>query len=130
MFFQSLSPFAPIPREIVFAMAKGNYGRSNRCYALALRRVMHNLHHSFVDRRRRPGLFRRLWITRTNAATREHDQSYSRFISGLRRGSVELNRRILCTLAETEPLTFKSLVDESKRNMFVPPSKNRDISGL
>ena len=130
MFFKSLAALGRIPREIVFALAQGEYGRTKRCYALAIRKVMHNLLHSYRDRRKRPGVFKRLWITRTNAASREHDQPYSRFVSGLRRGSVDLNRRMLCTLAETEPVTFKCLVDESKRNTYVPPSKYRDISGL
>ena len=130
MFFASLTALGRIPREIVFALAQGNYGRTKRCYGLAIRRVMHNLLHSYNDRRKRPGLFRRLWISRTNAAAREHDLPYSRFLSGLRRGGVELNRRVLATLAETEPVTFKCLVDESKRSSFVPPSKVRDVSDL
>ena len=130
MFFSSLTNLGRIPREIVFALAQGEYGRTRRCYALAIRKVMHNLLHSYKDRRKRPGNFKRLWITRINAAAREHDQPYSQLISGLRRGSVELNRRILCTLAETEPVTFKCLIDEAKRNSYVPPSKYRDISEL
>ena len=130
MFFSSLTCLGRIPREIVFSLAQGMYGRTRRCYGLAMKRVMHNLLTSYRDRRKRPGIFRRLWITRINAATREHDLPYAHLISGLRRGQIELNRRVLCTLAETEPVTFKCLVDEAKRNFHVPSVRQRDISDL
>ena len=130
MFFSSFTLLGRIPREIVFALAQGMYGRTSRCYGLAMKRVMHNLHQSFRDRRKRPGVLRRLWITRINAASREHDMPYGNFISGLRRGEVELNRRMLCNLAETEPLTFKCLVDESKRMVYPPEDKVRNVSDL
>lgn len=130
MFFSSLRALGRIPREVVFSMASGFYGRTRRCYGLAMRRVMHNLLQSFKDRRKRPGLFRRLWITRINAASREHDVSYSHLTSGLRRGGVDLNRRILSTLAETEPHTFRVLVDVSVRYFNKDTGTPRHLEGL
>jgi large subunit ribosomal protein L20 len=130
MFFSSMSLLGRIPREIVFSMSSGFYGRTRNCYGLALRRVMHNLLQSFKDRRKRPGVFRRLWITRINAAAREHEMSYSHFLSGLRRGGVELNRRILSTLAETEPMSFRALVDVGTKFFEKGDGKKRDLGGL
>ncbi len=131
MLFPTQISLGRIPREVVFAMANGFYGRTRRCYGLAVHRVMHNLLQSFKDRRKRPGVFRRLWITRINAASREHDMSYSHMISGLRRANVDLNRRILSTLAETEPLTFRALVDASRLYFDKSGSqKPRNLDGL
>jgi large subunit ribosomal protein L20 len=130
MLFQSLNLLGRIPREIVFALSRGVYGRTRRCYGLAMRRVMHNLLQSYRNRRKRPFLFRRLWIQRLNSASREHKLPYSKFISGLHRANVDLNRRILTTLAETEPITFKYLVEESKMHGKMSNQKWRNISDL
>mmetsp|Transcript_23924 Transcript_23924/g.71475 ORF Transcript_23924/g.71475 Transcript_23924/m.71475 type:complete len:131 (-) Transcript_23924:53-445(-) len=120
---------ARIPREIVFAVAKGMYGRSRRCFALAIRRVMKELNHQYNMRHKRPSDMRIFWITRINAASREHGLPYSRLISGLWRANVHIDRKILCNLAETEPVSFKCLVDESKRIMRPQQQQNsRDLS--
>jgi large subunit ribosomal protein L20 len=74
--------------------------------------------------------FRRFWTVRTNAATREYDLPYGQFTTGLKRANIELNRRMIATLAETEPVTFKALVDESKIHWRIPKSKYRDIRDL
>lgn len=74
--------------------------------------------------------FRRFWTVRTNAASREYDFPFGQFTTGLKRANIELNRRIVATLAETEPVTFKALVDESKAHWVVPSSKTRNISDL
>jgi large subunit ribosomal protein L20 len=74
--------------------------------------------------------FRRFWTVRTNAASREHDFPYGQFTTGLKRANIELNRRMIATLAETEPITFKALVDESKSHWRVAQSKPRNISDL
>ena len=119
-----------LPREVVFSMAKGIYGRANRVFGFALRRVMHNLFNGYRERRKRMRDFRRFWTVRTNAATREYDMPYGQFTTGLKRANIELNRRMIATLAETEPVTFKALVDESKIHWRIPKSKYRDIRDL
>ena len=119
-----------LPREVVFTMAKGLYGRSNRVFGFALRRVMHNLFNGYRERRKRMRDFRRFWTVRTNAATREYDFPYGQFVTGLKRGNIELNRRMVATLAETEPVTFKAIVDESKSFWRTPKNKVRNLSDL
>ena len=111
-------------------MAKGLYGRANRVFGFALRRVMHNLFNGYRERRKRMRDFRRFWTVRTNAASREYDMPYSHFTTGLKRANIELNRRIVANLAETEPTTFKAIVDESKAHWRLSRGKNRDISNL
>lgn len=74
--------------------------------------------------------FRRFWTVRTNAATREYDFPYGQFVTGLKRGNIELNRRMVATLAETEPVTFKAIVDESKSFWQTPKNKVRNLSDL
>eukprot|EP00933_Yihiella_yeosuensis_P020680 TRINITY_DN16523_c0_g7_i1.p1 TRINITY_DN16523_c0_g7~~TRINITY_DN16523_c0_g7_i1.p1 ORF type:complete len:131 (-),score=7.33 TRINITY_DN16523_c0_g7_i1:57-449(-) len=118
-----------IPREIVFAVAKGMYGRSKRCFKLASVRVMKELNYLYRLRHKRRTEMRVLWITRINPAAREHGMVYSRLISGLTRANMHIDRKSLCLLAETEPVTFKAVVDETKRLMR--PQKSlwaRDLS--
>lgn len=119
-----------LPREVVFSMAKGLYGRSNRVFGFALRRVMHNLFNAYRERRKRMVDFRRFWTVRTNAASREYGLPYGQLTTGLKRGNVDLNRRILATLAETEPVTFKALVDEANQHWKVPVMKPRRVDDL
>ena len=130
MFFATRLSFGRLPREVVFTMAKGLYGRVNRVFGFALRRVMHNLFNAYRERRKRMRDFRRFWTVRTNAATREYGFPYGQFTTGLKRANIELNRRMIATLAETEPITFKALVDESKSNWRITRSKPRNISDL
>lgn len=119
-----------LPREVVFTMAKGLYGRSNRVFGFALRRVMHNLFNGYRERRKRMRDFRRFWTVRTNAASREYDFPYGQLVTGMKRANIELNRRMVATLAETEPVTFKALVDESRSYWIKPVGKHRKITDL
>ena len=75
---------------------------------------MHSLRYAYRDRRARKGEIRRVWIVRINAACREHDISYSRFIAGLKAAEVEVDRKILADLAVREPATFGALVDTAR----------------
>jgi large subunit ribosomal protein L20 len=70
--------------------------------------------YAFRDRRARKGEFRRLWIQRINAACREHDLSYSRFIAGLHQAGIEVDRKVLADLAVSDPAAFGALVDAAK----------------
>jgi len=111
-------------------MAKGYRGRANRTFRAAIRRVEKGLQYAYRDRKNKKRDFRRLWIERLNAGTRQHGLSYSRFIYAItqinskvtQEGtnnqrpplSMTLNRRMLAELASNEPFSFKAVVDVVK----------------
>jgi large subunit ribosomal protein L20 len=97
-------------RKAVLEQAQGYYGNKSRSYRAANEQVMHSLQYAYRDRRARKGEFRRLWIQRINAASREHGVSYSRFVSGLKAAGIELDRKVLADLAVTDPAAFAALV--------------------
>ncbi len=94
--------------------AKGYYGNKSRSYRAANEQVMRSGNYAFRDRRARKGEMRRLWIQRINAATRQHDLSYSRFIAGLNAAGIEVDRKIMADLAVTDPAAFGKLVETAK----------------
>jgi large subunit ribosomal protein L20 len=96
--------------KAVLERAQGYYGNKSRSFRAANEQVMHSLQYAYRDRRARKGDFRQLWIQRINAATREHGMSYSRFIAGLRRAGVSVDRKVLADLAVTDSAAFASLV--------------------
>src|SRR4051812_28042398 len=98
----------------VLEQAKGYYGNKSRSFRSANEQVMHSLQYAYRDRRARKGDFRQLWITRINAATRQHGLSYSRFINGLRNAGVDVDRKVLADLAVTDPAAFAALVEVAK----------------
>jgi large subunit ribosomal protein L20 len=101
-------------KKKVRELAKGYRGARSKLYRTAKNAVERGWSYSYRDRRRRKRDFRRLWITRINAAARQHDISYSQFISGLRSAGVELNRKSLADLAVRDPNVFGSLVEVAK----------------
>jgi large subunit ribosomal protein L20 len=101
-------------RRATLQRAKGYYGNKSRSYRAANEQVQHSLQYAFRDRRARKGEFRKLWIQRINAACRQNDISYSRFIAGLREAGIEVDRKILADLAVTDPGAFASLVAKVK----------------
>jgi large subunit ribosomal protein L20 len=101
-------------RRATLERAKGYYGNKSRSYRSANEQVMHSLQYAFRDRRARKGEFRKLWIQRINAACRQNDISYSRFIAGLREAGIEVDRKILADLAVTDPAAFAGLVAKVK----------------
>ena len=96
--------------------ARGRFGARSKLYRTAKNAVERGWANSYRDRRRRKRDFRRLWIARINAATREHDLSYSRFIAGLRHAGVDLNRKALADLAVREPEAFAELAKLAKEH--------------
>ena len=100
-------------RKAVLEQAQGYYGNKSRSYKSANEAAMHAGRYAFRDRRARKGDFRALWIQRINAGTRQHGLSYSRFISGLRRAGVEVDRKVLADLAVTDPSAFAALVRQA-----------------
>jgi large subunit ribosomal protein L20 len=101
-------------RRTVLNRAKGFRGAHSRRYRIANESVLHALRYSYRDRRARKGDFRKLWITRINAAARAEGLSYSRFINGLKRADVEVDRKVLADLAVRDPGAFAELVTVAK----------------
>ena len=98
----------------VLSMAKGYRGRNNNVFRVAVEKVEKALQYAYRDRRTKKRNFRSLWIQRINAATRLHDMTYSRFISGLIKAGIELDRKVLADIAYREPQAFAKLVETAK----------------
>ncbi|MCL2491150.1 MAG: 50S ribosomal protein L20 [Coriobacteriia bacterium] len=101
-------------RRAMMKRARGYYGAKSRSYRAAKEQVQHSLQYQYRDRRNKKRDIRRLWITRINAASRQHDLSYSRFMHGLKLAGVELDRKVLADLAVNEPASFAKLVEIAK----------------
>ena len=101
-------------RKKVLAAAKGYYGARSRTFRVAQQAVIKACHYAFRDRVQRKRQFRRLWIVRINAAARLHDLSYSRFINGLKRAGIEVDRMVLADIAMHEPDTFAALAQRAQ----------------
>jgi large subunit ribosomal protein L20 len=97
-------------RRAVLEAAQGYSGARSRSFRKANEQVMHSLQYAYRDRRARKGEFRRLWIVRINAACRENDISYSRFIAGLKAADVDVDRKVLADLAVRDAGAFAKLV--------------------
>lgn len=98
-------------RKRILNMAKGYWGRRSKVYTVAKNAVEKALQYSYRDRRQRKRQFRRLWITRINAAARLNDTSYSRMMGALRKSDVRLNRKVLADLAVHDPAAFSKVVE-------------------
>jgi len=98
----------------ILKMAKGFYSGRRKHFRKAKEQIERSLVYAYRDRKQRKRDFRKLWITRINAACRLNDMSYSRFIHGLHKAGIELDRKILADLAMNEPQTFASLVQRAK----------------
>lgn len=94
--------------------AKGFWGDRSKQYQQAQRALLHALTYAYRDRRNKKREFRRLWITRINAACRAAGITYSRFIRGLKKAKVDLDRKILADLAVNDAQAFKKLVEIAK----------------
>ncbi|MFM1865117.1 MAG: 50S ribosomal protein L20 [Candidatus Nanopelagicales bacterium] len=97
-------------RRSILEEASGYRGQRSRLYRKAKEQVLHSKVYAFNDRRENKGNFRRLWITRINAAARENGITYNRLIQGLKAAEIEVDRRILSDLAVNDPEAFKNLV--------------------
>lgn len=102
-------------RRAVLERARGFRGARSRRYRVANESVLHALQYSYRDRRTRKGDFRKLWIARINAAARAEGLSYSRFINGLKKADVEVDRKVLADLAVRDPQAFGELVTVAKQ---------------
>ena len=98
----------------VMKAAKGYYGARSRVYRVAVQAVTKAGQYAYRDRRQKKRQFRQLWIARINAASRQNGLSYSRFINGLKKASIEIDRKILADIAVHDKVTFTALVEKAK----------------
>lgn len=119
------SPASRNRRRKVLKMAKGYYGAKSRLYRTANEAVIRSLRFSYRDRKTRKRQFRRLWITRINAAARMNGLSYNRFIDGLNKAQIEVDRKMLAELAVNDQQVFNQLVEIAKAHL----SDNGNSSG-
>lgn len=98
----------------VLDRAKGYKGARSRRFRTANEQVMQAMQDAYRDRRDRKGQFRRLWITRINAAARQNGLSYSQFMAGLKAAEVEVDRKMLAEMAVNDPASFTQLVEIAK----------------
>ena len=95
-------------------MAKGYYGGKSRLFKTAKQAVMKSLQYAYIGRKNRKREFRQLWIARINAATRANGLSYSKFIGGLKKANIDINRKMLSEIAINDPKAFEQLVETAK----------------
>ena len=98
----------------VLALAKGYRGRRKNVYRVAKQAVMKAGQYAYRDRRQRKRQFRQLWIVRINAAARENGLSYSKFMNGLKRAAIEIDRKVLADMAVFDKSTFTQLAEKAK----------------
>lgn len=101
-------------RKKTIKLAKGYFGAKSTLYKVAKQQVMKSGQYAFRDRRQRKRDFRKLWITRINAAARQHDISYSRLMNGLKQAGIDINRKMLSEIAISDEKAFAELVNKAK----------------
>jgi len=101
-------------RNEIMASAKGYRGARRRRLRLAKEQALHSGTYAYRDRRDRKGQFRRLWISRIGAASRQNGMSYSSFMAGLKSAGVEVDRKILADMAVRDPVAFSGLVEAAR----------------
>ena len=101
-------------RRTVLDQASGYRGQRSRLYRKAKEQSLHSNVYAYRDRKKRKGDFRKLWITRINAASRSHGLTYNRFIQGLKAAGVEVDRKMLAELAVNDQAAFAALVETAK----------------
>lgn len=104
-------------RKKILKRAKGFFGSKHRLWKTAKEQLMNSGFYAFRDRRAKKRDFRKLWIQRINAAVRMYDMSYSKFMSGLKKAGVDINRKMLSEIAIMDEKAFKSLVETSKKGL-------------
>lgn len=113
----------------VLKEAKGYFGSKHRLYKSAKEQLMHSGQYAFRDRKQKKRDFRKLWITRINAACRQNNISYSRFIEGLNKAGVEVNRKMLSEIAINDPKMFSEFVKVAKDGKAGKITKSSEVAG-
>ena len=101
----------------ILKLAKGYRGAKSKLYRIANQAVMKSLSYSYVGRKLKKRDFRSLWITRISAACKMNDINYSRFMNGLKKANIEINRKMLSEIAISDPQAFTQLVQTAKANL-------------
>ncbi|MBQ1502096.1 MAG: 50S ribosomal protein L20 [Firmicutes bacterium] len=101
----------------VLKLTKGYRASNSKLYRVANEQLLHSMYYSFAHRRKKKGDFRKLWITRINAAARMNDISYSNMIHGLKNAGVEVNRKVLAELAVSDADAFAKFAELAKENL-------------
>ena len=109
------SPRAHARHTKILKLAKGYRGRSSKCFRIALQRVEKALRYAYRDRRNKKRDFRSLWIQRINAAAREHGLTYARFMDGVHKAGIAIDRKVLAEIAVNDAAAFKSVFDQAKK---------------
>jgi len=104
-------------RKKVLNLAEGYFGSKHRLFKVANQQVMKSLAYSYRDRKKRKSDFRKLWIARINAASRQENISYSVLMHGLKLANIDINRKMLAELAVSNPDSFKKIVDTAKKSL-------------
>ena len=103
----------------VLKLSKGFRGRSSKCYRMAIQRLEKSWQYAYRDRRNKKRDFRALWIQRINAAARANGMPYSRFINGLIKSDITIDRKVMADLAVRQPDAFKALVNQAQKALAV-----------
>ncbi len=101
----------------ILKLAKGYRGGKSKLYRIANQAVMKSLSYAYVGRKLKKRDFRSLWITRISAACKMNDINYSRFMNGLKRANIEINRKMLSEIAINDPQAFTQLVETAKKSL-------------
>ena len=101
-------------RRKILKMAKGYWGAKSKLFKMANQQVMKSLQYAYVGRKRKKRDFRRLWITRISAGCKQNGMNYSRFMNGLKKSGIEMNRKMLSETAIHDPAAFTALCDKAK----------------
>jgi large subunit ribosomal protein L20 len=107
----------------VLKASKGFFGRSSTNYRIALERLEKSLQYAYRDRRVKKREFRALWIQRINAAVREHGLTYSRFIDGIKKTGIEIDRKVLAAMAFDDPASFAEVVKAVQATIAAEPAE-------
>lgn len=110
-------------RKAVLKLAKGYYGSKHTLYKTAHEQVMRSLAYAYRDRKQRKRDFRKLWISRINAACQLNGMKYSRFINGLANANIEINRKMLAEMAVNDAAGFATLCELAKKGLENPKAK-------
>ena len=109
-------------RRKVLDQAKGYWGRKSTHYRYAKEQVEHSLVYAYRDRKVRKREFRKLWITRINAAARANGLSYNQFVHGCSKAGIELDRKVLADLAVSDPVAFGAIAEQAKAALQSQPA--------
>ena len=104
-------------RKKVLKLAKGYWGSKSRHFKMAKQAVMKSGNYAYIGRKQKKRDFRRLWISRINAACRANGTTYSAFMNGLKKSGIEMNRKMLSEIAIADEAAFKALVEKAKASV-------------